>query len=228
MAKPSVNPKIFAGQEVKKLKHDEYLLKFSQNSDELKKIINLILRIDLKKLKIEKGILWTDGKGYKLKIMSREEFEKELEISEKNLYRENTYKDLVFWKEVNVEITEKIECKDIKKWQPERPIMSGNYYIGSVDLYVESSFQLKEKLEIIGEHPKIVFEREIFDNGNRWFLFEFKPNIESFSEVIRQIKVYSNYFDTSIIPVCLTESDIKDYKEIFNSQGIHIFNIKDI
>ena len=116
----------------------------------------------------------------------------------------------------------KIRQINLTEWTPERPIMNNGYYIGSVDLYVLFKIKIDLEYKYYSEHtgyksPDI--ENEII---NIPLVFEFKPELKSFSETLRQVKIYQkhilgNYF-------VITNSDISKFQNIFESQGIKIYN----
>ena len=165
MTAPSVQPKLFSGQNIKSLKHDEYL--------EL-----------------------LDKTGIAFRSLIRDAL--------KDMYGKN------------------LKHFIIKSWKPEEPIFNNFYYVGSLDLFSNISavrdFHFSDKLT-----------KEFTDEFK--VIFEFKPKIESFSEVIRQIKVYQKLVKTNsqdhLITFCLTESDISQFKDLFKDQGIILINIVD-
>lgn len=102
----------------------------------------------------------------------------------------------------------------IKSWEPEFPLLNNKFYIGSIDLVV--NYIARED-----EGPTI----------ERWMLFEFKPKMISFSETLRQIKVYDRYFYDGDHDrryrnfVVVTFDDISKFKSIFEGQGITLIQI---
>lgn len=103
----------------------------------------------------------------------------------------------------------------INKWFPEKEIINKGYYIGSVDLYVET----RVEYQYSGER-KTQTKTEDMD-----IVFEFKPQIKSFSEVLRQVNVYNNYFPRAKF-IVVTYSDIEKFKDCFESQGISIIKLE--
>lgn len=107
---------------------------------------------------------------------------------------------------------------EIKTWTPEYAILRNSFYIGSIDLFVDAKFS-------------IIFDDESEDKYRQRglmikFLFEFKPEISSFSEVLRQVNVYKSYIENPFV-VVVTYSDISEYKEVFESQGIKLIQIEE-
>ena len=100
----------------------------------------------------------------------------------------------------------------INRWLPEREIINKGYYIGSVDLYVEA---------------RVDYGRESEEKESKYqdIVFEFKPQIKSFSEVLRQVNVYKNYFSGAKF-IVVTYSDIEKFKDCFESQGISIIKLE--
>ena len=96
---------------------------------------------------------------------------------------------------------------EIQEWEPEKAIVNNNYYIGSIDLYVR-------------------FEKKNSGGFGRGcnFIFEFKPQIKSFSEVLRQVKVYEEYF-SGAKSIVITYSDVEKFKECFENQNISLIQL---
>ena len=125
----------------------------------------------------------------------------------------NELRDIV----ISVLKPRKYDIISIGAWKPEFMIMNHNYYVGSIDLYVEVFGQYKN------EDNKQFFK----------FIIEIKPNIKSHSEAIRQINVYREYLkkiDNSprirIACCVITYSNISKFKDIFESQGIELIQLK--
>jgi hypothetical protein len=217
MAKPSINPKLFEGQKICSLKHDDYLILLKKDSDYLKNILKQFFKGRINKELSKDIIVWTNEnqtsscalKSY----LETDEGKSVKDYSEKKaLYIEIPYKSI-----------------EIKSWNPERTIKNNGYYIGSIDLSVVAEVSYTTGL-LIDEERSWIWD--YFNRGKtierKEFIFEFKPKINSYSEVIRQIKVYSSYLERDVIPICITESDTSKFKEIFESQGIYIFNINEL
>ncbi len=217
MVKPSISPKLFEGQEICSLKHDDYLILLKKDYSYLKEIIKQVFKLRRKRELDMDVIVWKDeNKG----VCSLKSY---LETDEGKLIKNYSEKKAPF---VEIPLYNSIK---IKNWSPEHTIKNNGYYIGSIDLLIKVEMTYKKGLLIneeegwIWDYFKMGEKEEIYE-----LIFEFKPNIKSYSEVIRQIKVYSSYLDSDIIPICITESDITKFKDIFESQGIYIFNLNEI
>ena len=217
MAKPSINPKLFEGQKICSLKHDDYLILLKKDSDCLKNILKQFFKLKINKELSKDIIIWKNKDN-----TSSCALKSYLETDEGKSVKDYSEKKAPY-----IEVP--INSIQIESWSPERTIKNNGYYIGSVDLSVVAKVSYKRGLLIDKEQSWIW---DYFNHGEateiKEFLFEFKPNINSYSEVIRQIKVYSSYLERGVIPICITESDISKFKEIFESQGIYIFNINEI
>jgi len=217
MAKPSINPKLFEGQKICSLKHDDYLILLKKDSDYLKNIIRQFFKLRINKELSKDIIVWTDeNKTSSCALKSY------LETDEGKSVKDYSEKKAQY-----IEIPHK--TIEIESWNPERTIKNNGYYIGSIDLSVVARVSYTSGLLIDKEQSWIW---DYFNKGKKIerkeFIFEFKPKINSYSEVIRQIKVYSSYLERDVIPICITESDTSKFREIFESQGIYIFNINEL
>lgn len=220
MAKPSVNPKLFQGQNIKTLKHDDYLILLKKDSDCLKNIIKQFFKPRIREDLSKDIIIWKNkDKTTSCALKSY------LETDEGKLLKDYSEKKAPY-----IQVYSPIQ---IESWNPEKTIKNNGYYIGSIDLFVSVKVYYKKGLLIDKEQSWIWdYSDDVGEYLSGWkqkqFIFEFKPNINSYSEVIRQIKVYSSYLNSDIIPICITESDTSKFKEIFESQGIYIFNLQEI
>jgi len=99
----------------------------------------------------------------------------------------------------------------------EKPIISGYYTVGFIDLLLQ--LKLPET-----EHFSVKTKDGYHEIS---FIVEIKPQIKSIGETIRQIKYYQKY--EKGIPIIITKT--KGLAEIFKGQGIYIFeygcNLKD-
>ena len=218
MAKPSINPKLFEGQEICNLKHDDYLILLKKDSNYLKYIINQSFKLEKNTILDKDVIVWeNEDKTFSCALKSH------LESEEGKLIKSYSEKKAQY---VEIPLRDSIE---VTKWIPEMTIKNNGYYIGSIDLAIGVNISYKKGL-LIDQKKKWIWDYYNYGNqpSTKEFIFEFKPNIKSYSEVMRQIKVYSSYLAEHIIPICITESDITKFKEIFESQGIYIFNINEI
>ncbi len=192
--KPKVPQQLFSNESVATPKHDEMLLLFSEES------------------KLLKG------------IMNRLRPRKPTEVPQRHIHNTN---DKYFCERFCCSY-EKIESSSFHisksdivavKWEPEKPINSGfnKYYIGSVDLYVTF------KHYFIAQYKFFNADKEVFLQSPIWsrysLICEFKPKIVSFSEVIRQVKLYNTHLKSNLV-VVITYSDIDKYKKVFESQNI--------
>jgi hypothetical protein len=125
----------------------------------------------------------------------------------------------------------------LHKWIPESPILNNNYYFDSIDLLVDISIDYEVKMYQTNDEYWLL-EPKTRPEEFVQLLFEFKPEILSFSEVIRQVKVYQQYFGdyykfdclkikNKVIPIVVTYSDISKFKDIFESQGIKLIQLKE-
>jgi hypothetical protein len=86
-----------------------------------------------------------------------------------------------------VPVTEQVQLK-----RSEHPILSGNYTIGFVDLYVAT--QRNELwLPCYQQNYKLPEPRPIETRPG--YYFEVKPQIRSFGELVRQLRMYESYID---------------------------------
>ena len=110
---------------------------------------------------------------------------------------------------------------DILEWTPEKPIIINKFYLGSIDLYIRVDLHIKQSIHLRKNWTWNDFKKE-----DREFeiLIEFKPEINSYSEVLRQVKVYESYFCKPALFV-ITNSDTSKYKDIFDSQNIALIDI---
>jgi len=217
MTKPSINPKLFEGQRICSLKHDDYLILLKKDSDYLKNVIKQCLKTVVDKYFCEDVIIWiNEGKSSSCALKSY------LETDKGKLVK--NYSEM----KAPLILTPLYNSIKIESWNPEKTIKNKGYYIGSIDLFVSISISYKKGL-LIDEKQSWVWDHPEWGKREEYkeFIFEFKPKINSYSEVIRQIKVYSSYLGKNIIPICITESDTNKFKEIFESQGIYLFNIKE-
>ena len=198
--KPKVPQELFKNESVATPSHDEMLILYSKDSELLNKIINKITP-QLRKVPTQ-HIHKLKDKSF---CMESEQFCKDKIDTTSVLVREKK----IF----------------IEKWEPEKPLHNGQYkhYIGSVDLFVNYSICYNLEYLYTIKEKKSVIKHTICKKYS--ILFEFKPQIKSFSEVIRQIKVYENYFE-NIYSIVVTYSDISKFKSIFESQGIELIQLK--
>ena len=81
------------------------------------------------------------------------------------------------------------------------------------------------------DYGRIIGGAAYKDSGEGELIFEFKPEIKSFSEVIRKVKVYKNFRQSSgegksfYTPIVITFSEIAEFSSIFYTQGIYMFKI---
>ncbi len=207
--KPKIPQQLFKNESAATPLHDEMLLLFSKHSIKLKQAIfelnKQYLSDNLKDFTQELG-LKKDEKGFTTYDISYNKCDK--------------YDKLISYTYKHNET--KLEIDD---WTPEKPIIQerNNYYIGSVDLFVSYRIFLKYKSKVINYNNKqIKFKRDTGRGGS--IIFEFKPQIKSFSEVIRQVKVYEKYLPCSK-SVVITYSDISRFKDVFESQGIGLIQL---
>lgn len=230
-----ISPKIFNTESAATPNHDEFLIKLSRDSSLLKKYIEcLILNEKKRKFNIFVG----DDKAYREGVIKEKEnkfyhIETETELhygsikylEDNNLsYKKEFEDDLLNGKikEIKGEFKE-IICSptvslEITQWTPEKPIMSGSYYIGSVDLLVKVKAILNYNLDINNKYWKSYLSEEKYFE----FIFEFKPQIKSYSETLRQVNVYKQHIPANYS--IITYSDISKFQSIFESQGIKIYN----
>jgi len=227
--------------------HDNMLLLFSRDSDRLKKICREVLRDHLKSFVIR------NTKEQTVYVMGKEAFRDDLTflsgynnkrytsgnlyLSEKIGYiqgdkeyyndfkkrlKENEIQEVTNWEVKKSNIIFPEPEIEIQQWKSEEPIMSNNsYYIGSVDLRVEFVAHLRGDFPITDKWNR---KEYVIEHIIRNIVFEFKPKIKSFSEVIRQINVYKHYLNAAKFYV-ITYSDIKQFKEVFEEQGIAIIQL---
>ena len=212
MAKPSINPKLFEGQKICSLKHDDYLILLKKDSDYLKKIVKHFFKLKIEKY--QEIIIWKNENK-----TSSCAYKSYLQTEEGKIVKDYVEKKVPY---IKIPLYDSIQ---IEHWSPERTIKNNGYYIGSIDLSVIARIDYKIGL-LIDKERNWIWEHNT-TSETKEFIFEFKPNINSYSEVIRQIKVYSSYLENDIIPICITESETSKFKEIFESQGIYIFNINE-
>jgi len=217
MAKPSINPKLFEGQKICSLKHDDYLILLKKDSDYLKHIIEQFFKLRRNKELDKEVIVWeNENKTSSCALKSY------LETEEGKSVKDYSEKKALY---IEIPLYNSIK---IENWSPEATIKNKGYYIGSIDLRISAEINYKSGLLIDKEQSWIWDYFGVGEKVERKeFIFEFKPKINSYSEVIRQIKVYSSYLERDVIPICITESDTSKFKEIFESQGIYIFNINE-
>jgi len=227
--------------------HDNMLLLFSRDSDRLKKICREVLRDHLKSFVIrntEEQTVYVVGKEafrndptFVNSYNNKRYISKGLSAFEEIRYIEgdkDNYDDFKKWIKENkiVEVTNWEVKKrslifpdqeiEIQQWKSEEPIMSNNsYYIGSVDLRVKFIAFLRGDFPIT---DKWIWENYAKEEVIKNIVFEFKPKIKSFSEVIRQINVYRHYLNRAKFYV-ITYSDIKQFKEVFKEQDIQIIQL---
>lgn len=160
-------------------------------------------------------------------------FDLDKDLKTKKLTKKEFIKYLI--KEERIKKIDTIENKKCKSeikfsyeisWKPEYTIKNNSYYIGSVDLYVELTTSHKKVLRINeNDYWEDYYNNEGIYHDTDYFLFEFKPQIKSFSEVIRQVKVYESYFK-KINPIVVTYSDISRFEDVFKSQGIKLIQLQ--
>ena len=278
MSSPSA-PKLFAGKSAKTPKHDNMLLLMAKDSDFFKVTINQIIGRELDRINAEIKPCYIDKEETQdiaiFKQNGKEFATLEWKIKEYNgryyyirnfdAFNEHKYgweyciDELI--KEGVIEEIDEVQYKKCKKifaftdievidWIPEDAITNNGYYIGSVDLNV--GVMIKYSIDIVIRNDWIWNFDEISIPCR--IIFEFKPDIGSFSETLRQVNVYRKYkyhllhepkkiykperivyskkekycSDTKFCFCVLTYSDIGEFKEIFESQGIHIFNVDDL
>jgi len=107
------------------------------------------------------------------------------------------------------------------EWSPEKAIMNNGYYIGSVDLYVKMEGEVSCDAVLNKDRVWKSYDRRYARGA---WVFEFKPKIKSFSEVLRQVKVYEQYFKKAKF-VVVTASEVDKWVEVFESQGIDLIKI---
>ncbi len=236
-------PKIFTQESVETPKHDDMLIIFSKDSDLLKKVISETLKKTKRKFEIYVGkktsyrqnVIFEDTgekKFYFIKdksevdtLMPYTNWEQHTYLDKENKKAMKKAIEKGYAKEVKVELKEvdyviRPEF-EIKGWEPEKAIVNNKYYIGSIDLYVEISGDITYDL-LFDKFEWKNFDR--FPCGLYPFVLEFKPTIKSFSETIRQVKVYEQYF-SGARSVVITYSDISKFRECFESQGISLIQL---
>ncbi len=110
-------------------------------------------------------------------------------------------------------------------WTPEYPLINNNYYIGSIDLFMKFVVRISQPLIDKVNNNKF----SSMNDSSFTIIFEFKPIIKSYSEVIRQIKVYETFLkqrDMNPFLVVVTYSDVSKFKEVFTSQRIEIIQLQ--
>jgi hypothetical protein len=129
--------------------------------------------------------------------------------------------------QVNNIITKKNGEIETIEWTPEKPIIKNGYYIGSVDLYVLFKIPVSFDFICVKSLDKTIhkIENVYGDNFVIPLIFEFKPEMKSFSETLRQVKIYEQHIKGNYFVI--TNSDISKFQAIFESQGIKIYNTKE-
>ena len=251
--KPKIPPGVFKNPSVTTTKHDEMLLTFSKDSEELRKFIDKsILKIEnpkpsedkifINKEQIVKAevvfLSGYDNKHYYITNEERKDTDYYLtNIYDKFVQGEEGYKQDFLNKIKNGTIkklenpklhTKPILCTrqvEVEKWSPEHTIKNNGYYVGSVDLFVNCTFTFTYKLKITENRWWENYYEQHKEGVN--FLIEFKPTIKSFSETIRQIKVYKSYLDNhNLFCAVVTYSDISKFKDVFESQNIDLIQLE--
>lgn len=204
--KPKIPQQIFKNESAATPQHDEMLLLFNKDSTRLTRLI------------------------FELNKQSLSEYVKDI-VEETQLKKDTTG----FHALSNGYIGDKVVSTTFKheetklyvsEWTPEKAIIKGrnNYYIGSVDLFVNYHLSLTHHSNII-EYNKQKCRLVKHTGIGGGIIFEFKPQIKSFSEVIRQVKVYESYMGGNKT-VVVTYSDISIFKDVFKSQGIKLIQLK--
>jgi hypothetical protein len=143
-------------------------------------------------------------------------------------YKKEFDKDLIDKKIIEIEsiveimtIVEILEIVNIVDWHPEKAIIKNDsYYVGSVDLYVDFEVVLTINLKILGDWK---WNKYDVINLRGSIAFEFKPEIKSYSEVIRQVNVYRALLPAGYMVI--TNSDVTKFKDIFQERGIILENL---
>ena len=237
--KPKIpTPKIFIEESCETPKHDNMLLIYSKGSEKL----NVILDKYIEKVPEKIISLFMDGKTtYRqtTKIF-KSGYDNEYYFSkdsgdyyiEKWKNNEETYKSNFeqYIKDGSLkklsgefkEVTLKSRIEyEIIEYEPEKAIMHNSFYIGSIDLFIMVKYTIY--YDIYYNNNLLCKDYEKSSNYQE-FIIEFKPIIKSFSETIRQVKVYQKHF-SSANPIVITYSDISKFKDIFESQNIKLIQI---
>ena len=229
MMEDRTKPKIFTQESVATPKHDEMLLIFARGTESLAKImvdkIKLACAFENSLLKNVKVRIYREGdtlyKSCKVNYFNKNYIYQEKyglpEVVLKNPLEMDCIKEIA------------VDPKSLSyEWLPEKALMNGSFYIGSIDLLVKVDF--KPFYNLYSLDGELVWEKYETDLGERTFflLFEFKPTILSFSETIRQVNVYKSFSPKSYptYPLVVTYSDITKFKPIFESQGIDLIQLK--
>lgn len=228
-----IKPAIFKDNRTKTKKHDDFIKEFGKDSKKLKETIKKCLDLKSKNGKKELFIA-EDEKIYNQKptpidIDNCDEFRRkegkenliQLEKDDGNVLGINGH-----YKKCKRKINSKI---DIIEWEPESPVIKrGSYYVGSVDLFVKINVSTQTDL-IIDKKKDWVWENfSSCEDLEKRFFFEFKPKINSFTETLRQIKVYEKLLydhrhKKKTHPILITNQKIDDFKDIFESQNVRVF-----
>jgi len=244
MKQKQISPKIFTEESVETPKHDDMLILYEKNS----KLFNNLIEIFKEKISISKEIeIMKDNQdknlyklpyiflsGYNNKIYfyndinnflikhfigADRDFIKEFE----NYKNEDKIKLINEPETIKCELKKEIKNLEIINWEPERAITSqNNYYIGSVDLYIKIKINIENNLYF---ENKLLWKNFDYNQINETnIILEFKPIIKSYSETLRQIKVYKEYIKGYYFVI--TYSDISKFKNIFESQEIYLIQLK--
>lgn len=201
--KPKIPQQLFKNESIETPKHDDMLLIFEKDGKELKKIITgaLVEFTDVEKRTYRTTGYYDKERGIYF-FDSNNPDVKEVKLTNFLLINAGTLEIL---------------------WEPEKPIINHSYYVGSVDLEVIVSFSTT----LISQFSVDDVIKELKPRRCRKsikLLLEFKPKINSFSEVIRQVNVYKSYLKP-FQSIVITYSDISKFKDIFETQGIKLIQL---
>lgn len=205
MKKKQISPKIFTEESIETPKHDDMLVLYNKDSNLLKLLISEVYEKYFKKFENKKITLITNEKS----IFRENIKEEKIKLIENPIEKEFNIKNII----KNIEII---------KWEPEKPIINKGYYIGSVDLYIE--FKIISSDDLYDSENNLVWERYNNYSIIKQIIIDFKPKIISYSETLRQIKVYEEYMGAFYFVI--TYSDISKFKNIFESQKIGLIQLK--
>ena len=232
--KPKVPPSIFTKEGKPTPRSDEMLLIYSKDSPELKNLIEEIIS-----LKYSTKWDGTEGKYIKytpcnLFVFFQDNriftFGKHAGCESHNLSLESV-EQIIKKLDSNNGVIKQYCVYELLEWSPEEVVKNGYSYIGNIDLFLRIKIIKKNQMiDKLNQMIILEFDSEHYLN----IIIEFKPEIKSFTEVIRQIKVYEQFKNSpdreniTNCSVVITYSDISKFKDIFTNSNILLKQIQEI